>query len=115
MFSTEQDAVKLFEPIYSKQFTWIASDFWSCSLLVLDKYNSILFGMIGFVPQTNFTPGFSSYFTSLTLDSNLSNPWFEEWYTNILGCSTNGSGLPCQRNLSVPEQLSSYEQGQKAP
>ena len=118
LFSSEHDAIKLFEklqPIYSRNFTWIASDFWARSLLVLDSYSSILLGMVGFVPQTKFTQGFLDYFSSLTLESNQRNPWFEEWYTNILGCSTNENGSRCQKTLSIPEQLSTYMQGQKAP
>ena len=118
LFSSEHDAIKLFkqlQPIYTRNFTWIASDFWARSLLVLDSYSSILLGMIGFVPQTKFTQGFLDYFSSLTLESNQRNPWFEEWYTDILGCSITGNRSTCQRNLSVPEQLNSYEQGQKVP
>ncbi len=119
LFTSEHDALKLFQrlqPIYSRNFTWIASDFWARSLLILDTFSSILTGMIGFVPQTQFTQTFHDYFSNLTLDSNLRNPWFEEWYSNILSCSIDGStGTPCSRTQSVPQVLDSYVQGQKAP
>ena len=120
LFSSEHDAIKLFdklEPIYSgRSYVWIASDFWARSLEVLNSHSSILAGMMGFVPQAIPIEGFSAYFSNLTLDSNARNPWFEEWYSNILGCSLNGgdSESPCLRNQSIPQQQS-YVQGQKVP
>ena len=119
LFSTENDAIQLFQklqPIYSRNFTWIASDFWSRSTTIQTTYASIIAGMIGITPQTMFTPGFHDYFSNLTLDSNARNPWFEEWYSALLGCSLNRNDeRVCQRNQSVPDEYETYSQGLRVP
>ncbi len=115
VFTTEKDAEGLFralQPICTRNFTWIASDFWSKSGTIQDRYVSLVTGMIGFAPQTDFTPGFLDYFSNLTLDNNIRNPWFAEWYSNIASCSVDGAGIPCNRTQILQQQL---QQGQRSP
>ena len=118
LFSSEQDATKLFEhllPIYSRAFVWIASDSWARSQFIMKKYSQIITPMIGFSPQAKFSPGFLDYFSKLTLDSNVRDPWFQEWYMARLHCTVNGSDSECYRNASVPQLATDYVQGQKSP
>ena len=119
LFLSEHDATKLFEklqPIYSGNFTWIGSDSVARSRHLQTTFGSILMRFIGFVPRAMFTSGFFDYFSNLTLDSNVRNPWLEEWFTSVLDCSaTNGSTGQCPRNQSVPQLLDTFQQGQKTP
>ena len=120
LFASQDSADQLLKHLYqisSRKFIWIASDSWARSLSVVSKYSTMLTGMIGFVPLTEHLPSFHDYFSRLTLNSNNRNPWFEEFYSTVMNCTTDSNSNkkePCKRNSSVPD-LSTYEQGNKIP
>ncbi len=122
LFTSQDSAEKLLRFIAdsaaSRRFIWIASDAWARSINVVQQFNDTAAGLYGFSPLTEHLDDFQTYFSSLTLDSNLRNPWFEEFYMAVANCTTNETinpGLPpCDRNSNVT-QLPSYQQGNFIP
>lgn len=121
LFTSQDNAERLLSEIASssasKRFTWIASDAWARSINVVHQFNMTTAGLYGFAPLTEHLDTFQDYFSSLTLDSNLRNPWFEEFYTTIANCTlndTSGTGQACNTSASVTE-LPRYEQGNFIP
>ena len=124
LFTSQDNAEQLFKHIVNTtialRFTWIASDAWARSISVVHQFNATAAGLFGFVPLTDHLDSFESYFSSLTIDSNLRNPWFEEFYSAIANCTLNET-LPnneekpvCNRSSSVTD-VPRYEQGNFIP
>ncbi len=121
LFTSQDNAEDLLHIIAdsadSRRFIWIASDAWARSINVVRQFNTTAAGLYGFSPLTEHLDTFQSYFSSLTLDSNIRNPWFEEFYMAVANCTTNDTllpGLPCNRTANVT-QLPSYQQGNFIP
>ncbi|XP_053319875.1 extracellular calcium-sensing receptor-like [Spea bombifrons] len=69
--------------------TFVASETWSTSTILLaDKYSTLLAGSIGFAFHSSTIPGFRQYLTSVrpsTLENNLSKAFWERMF----GCKFN--------------------------
>ena len=120
LFTSQDNAASLFKQMVdiasSRRFTWIASDSWARSISVARNYNTTIAGLIGFVPFTEHVPSFHTYFSSLTLESNIRNPWFKEFYSAVKNCSlteTQGT-TTCNRTRSLTDQ-EAYKQGNFIP
>ena len=122
LFTSQDNAMQLLRHVEStgttRRFIWIASDAWARSINVVHMFNTTTAGLYGFAPLTEHLSTFQDYFSGLTVDSNLRNPWFGEFYEAIANCTLDGGGgggrETCNRSLSVAE-ISRYEQGNFIP
>ena len=94
-----------------RRFLWIASDAWAHSLSVVSLFSESLTGLFGFVPLTNFKSSFNQYLSLLTLDSNLRDPWFAEFFEAVFECQVNST---CNHSQPITEHQG-YEHGQFVP
>lgn len=83
-----------------KSFVWIAGDTWADSAVVFSKYESLVRGMWGIIPQTRSHVGFEQYFSSLTVNNNLRNQWFKEYHQYYYDCGGNET---CNYNISIED------------
>ena len=101
------------------RFVFIASDAWARSINVVHQVNSTAAGLFGLVPLTEHVHEFQEYFSNLTIESNLRNPWFSEFYAAFANCSleerepadTTGG---CAKNRNITS-LPRYQQGNFIP
>ena len=63
-------------------FLWIASDSWSQELDA--KYKDVTIGKWGTSPYSETVPSFINYYSQLIPAANAHNPWFIEFYDNIM-------------------------------
>ena len=100
------------------RFLFIASDAWARSINVVHQANRTAAGLLGIVPLTEHVDTFQDYFSNLTIESNLRNPWFSEFYSAFAGCPLVGSGAMdtgvCAKNHNIT-QLPRYQQGNFIP
>lgn len=121
LFTSQDNAESLLrfiaESEASRRFIWIASDAWARSISVVQQFNTTSAGLYGFSPLTEHLDKFQDYFSRLTLDSNVRNPWFEEFYMAVANCTTDDTlqlGQPCNRSSNIT-RLPSYQQGNFIP
>lgn len=92
-------------------FTWIASDAWARSIELVNKFQDTAAGLFGVAPLTEHLPAFQDYISQLTIESNIRNDWFPEFFSAFANCSLEGN-CENQRNItSFPR----YEQGNFIP
>lgn len=119
LFTSQDNAEQLLGYIansteVARRFIWVASDAWARSINVVRQFNDTAAGLVGFAPLTEHLEHFEDYFSQLTIENNMRNPWFAEFYEAIAKCDLNGTENPCSRNASVTE-LPQYEQGNFIP
>ena len=93
-----------------RTFLWIASDAWARSRVV-SQFSEALSGFFGIVPLTETDAGFHEYFSRLTLDSNLRDPWFTEYFEEFFRCNATST---CNRSQPITDR-SGYRQGNFVP
>ena len=100
------------------RFQFIASDAWARSINVVHQANETAAGLIGIVPLTQHVDEFQQYFSNLTIESNLRNPWFSEFYSVFANCTLEGRSAsdnePCGKNMNIT-RLPRYQQGNFIP
>ena len=115
LFASQDNAERLLSIIAGSpaahRFTWIASDAWARSINVVHKFNETAAGLFGFAPLTNHVEDFHNYFSNLTIQSNVRNPWFPEFYAAFVNCTLNET---CAHNENVT-RLPQYQQGNFIP
>ena len=121
LFTSQDNAERLLGEIASsraaRRFTWIASDAWARSINVVHQFNTTAAGLYGFAPLTEHLDIFQEYFSRLTVESNVRNPWFEEFYRAVANCTVNDTSSVaerCNTTQSVTD-LPRYEQGNFIP
>ncbi|XP_013197238.2 metabotropic glutamate receptor 2-like [Amyelois transitella] len=75
----------------ARAFGWVGSDGWSARALVADGHEAAVEGTISVQPQANPVRGFQEYFLNLTVENNLRNPWFVEFWEDHFRCRVAGS------------------------
>ena len=115
VFTDEKTILRLFEELNktnsTRKFVWIASDKWTNSSLVRDKFPEIASGMFGFQLHIEDVKDFTDYFSQLTPSTNIRNPFFKSLYHKLY-CNFEGSGVDCPDNLTDDP---SYSQGDVVP
>ncbi|XP_064387120.1 metabotropic glutamate receptor 3-like isoform X2 [Halichondria panicea] len=98
------------------RFTWIASDAWARSNSVVNQFSETAAGLYGIAPLTEHVTQFNEYFSQLTIDSNVRNPWFTEYYAAFANCDVLNTSVlnACSQNESVTG-LPQYQQGNVVP
>uniref|UniRef100_A0A1B0C9E3 G-protein coupled receptors family 3 profile domain-containing protein n=1 Tax=Lutzomyia longipalpis TaxID=7200 RepID=A0A1B0C9E3_LUTLO len=82
-------------------FSWIGSDGWSARNLVSDNNEPEVEGTLSVQPQANPVKGFEEYFLGLTVESNVRNPWFVEFWEDHFECKyPNSSRTPFNKDYS---------------
>ena len=77
-----------------RRFLWIVCE---ASVQSASEFNEIVAGMWGLVPSLQKDASFESYFSELLPESNVRNPWFQDYYQDRFDCSI---GSNCS-NVSV--------------
>ncbi|CAK1579829.1 unnamed protein product [Parnassius mnemosyne] len=72
-------------------FSWVGSDGWSARALVAAGNEPVVEGTISVQPQANPVRGFREYFLNLTVENNIRNPWFVEFWEEQFRCRYPGS------------------------
>ena len=115
LFASQDNAEKLLGKVAlssaARRFTWIASDAWARSINVVHQFNETAAGLFGFTPLTDHVEDFHDYFSNLTIQSNVRNPWFPEFYAAFVNCTLNET---CVENVNVT-RLPRYQQGNFIP
>ena len=75
-----------------QKFTWIASDRWADSGGIPLDFPNIANGTFGFRLNTKYVGEFAHYFSQLTPDANIRDPFFSNYYTAY--CNPNGTHCP---------------------
>ncbi|XP_077977726.1 metabotropic glutamate receptor 2-like [Glandiceps talaboti] len=77
----------------TNHFMLIGSDGWAASIDEIEPRNrEVASGVLKInLYSANFYP-FEDYFKTLTPDTNVENPWFEEFWANYLNCSDTDNG-----------------------
>ena len=115
LFTSQDNALKLLANINksrdARRFIWIASDAWARSINVVHQVNETAAGLYGFAPLTFHNDDFNEYFSNLTVNNNLRNPWFQEFYEAVAQCTPGDS---CNYDANVTH-LPQYQQGNFIP
>ena len=115
LFASQDNAERLLSIIArssaARRFTWIASDAWARSINVVHQFNETAAGLFGFAPLTNHVEDFHDYFSNLTIQSNVRNPWFPEFYAAFVNCTLNETCAPNENVTRLPQ----YQQGNFIP
>lgn len=122
VFASQDNAEKLLRRISNSEstssrtrFTWIASDAWARSINVVSQFSETAAGLYGIAPLTEHVYRFHDYYSELTIESNIRNPWFAEYFSAFADCDLlNDSMNPCSTDVSVVDLLQ-YEQGNVVP
>ena len=77
-----------------RRFLWIVCE---ASVQSASKFNEIVAGMWGLIPSLKKDMSFENYFSELLPETNVRNPWFQDYYQDRFDCSI---GSNCS-NVSV--------------
>ena len=110
LFTVADDTESLMEELHSiystsedkRRFLWIACD---AAVQTAAKFKEIVVGMWGVIPFTGPDESFVKYYSELLAESNVRNPWFQDFYQEHFDCSI---GKNCS-NVSVTA-LPDYQQ-----
>ncbi len=119
VFASQDNAQKLLSRVSTStsrtRFTWIASDAWARSINVVSQFNETAAGLYGVAPLTEHVDHFNEYYSTLTIENNIRNPWFAEYFAAFASCELSNNGTNnCLTNMSVVN-LPQYEQGNVVP
>ena len=118
VFSNEDTVLSLFEELNNQtngtlpKLVWIASDRWASAASVRDRFPEIARGMFGFQLHTDHVEEFADYFSQLTPNTNIRDPFFRMSIYYYLFCDFEGSGIDCPEDLTEDP---SYSQGDVVP
>ena len=91
---------KLNETISKRKLLWIASDKWTNSSLVYDRFPETTRGMIGFQLHTEHIDEFANYYSQLTPTTNVRDAFFRDIIYYVIYCDIEGSGIDCPDDLT---------------
>ena len=116
IFANQETVGQLFTRIYPNKslrsnFTWIASDAWARSIDLVQMFDETAAGLFGVAPLTDHVDEFEVYFSKLTIESNVRNDWFPEFYAAYANCTLNVS---CNSTRNITS-FSRYQQGNFIP
>ena len=94
-----------------RKFVWIASDAWARSIDLVHKFNDTAAGLFGVAPHTKESLEFQTYFSQLTVNRNIRNHWFPEFFAAYANCTLN---VDCVNSSNVTS-FSRYQQGNFIP
>ena len=94
-----------------RRFVWIASDAWARSIDLVHNFNDTAAGLFGVAPLTKESLEFQTYFSQLTINSNIRNHWFPEFFAAYANCTLD---VDCVNSSSVTS-FSRYQQGNFIP
>ena len=120
LFAHDQHVEKLLEKVRTispgRRFIWIASDTWSRSVAIADRFNETLAGMYGVSPFSPHIHEFEDYLSQLTIKRNLRNPWFPEIFAGYAECdhTWNTTVNACDQNANITH-FSQYGQSNLVP
>ena len=92
LFTVADDTESLMEELYSiysisedkRRFLWLACD---AAVQTAAKFKEIAVGMWGVIPFTGPDESFVKYYSELLAESNVCNPWFQDFYQRHFDCS----------------------------
>ena len=92
LFTVADDTKSLMEELYSiysisedkRRFLWVACD---VAVQTAAKFKEIVVGMWGVIPFTGPDESFVKYYSELLAESNVCNPWFQDFYQRHFDCS----------------------------
>ena len=96
---------------FKRAFMFIASDAWARSIDLVHEFNDTAAGLYGVAPYTVHSNDFQNYFSQLTVNSNVRNDWFPEYFAAYANCSLD---MTCN-NASNVTSFSRYQQGNFIP
>lgn len=123
LFAHDQHVEQLLEKVRNisveRRFIWIASDTWSRSVAIANKFNETVAGMYGVSPFSPYIQEFQHYLSQLTIQGNLRNPWFSEIFASYAECdyrqnATDTSMNACDKNSNITH-FSHYGQSNLVP
>ena len=96
VFADEYTVLSLFYELFrtnsTRKFTWIASDRWAVSRSIRSYFPEIANGTFGVLLHTEYVKEFADYFSQLTPDTNIRNPFFHQYHRFY--CNPNGTYCP---------------------
>ena len=122
IFGSDQEVAQVMRAVNRNNatgvFSWIGSDGWSGRNLVSDGNEKEVEGTISVQPQSNTVLGFEEYFLDLTVENNLRNPWFVEFWEAHFECKYPNSSItpfnkkfnrPCTKNEKLTRNNTDFE------
>lgn len=70
----------------TNEFFWVASDGWGKQQKLVENLEDIAEGAITVELQSENIPGFDQYMMSLNPETNVRNPWFEQYWEDTFDC-----------------------------
>ena len=95
----------------NRKFTWIASDGWARDINLVHNFNETAAGLIGVTPYREHLKDFDVYISKLTINSNIRNEWFPEFFASFANCSV---GEDCNNDTNITS-FPNYQQGSSIP
>ncbi|RZC32180.1 ANF receptor domain containing protein, partial [Asbolus verrucosus] len=97
----------------SHTFYWVASDGWGKQQKLVEGLEDVAEGAITVELQSDNIPGFDEYMMSLTPETNLRNPWFEQYWEDTFDCilpknvplETNSTFSVCTPELRLSPKI----------
>ena len=87
-----------------RNLTWIASDGWKNFEHLIRSYNSTLLGIFSMAHSTVHVNEYQDYLSQLTINNNVRNKWFREFFGTIKSC-TNSS---CNHTDSIQDYMQGF-------
>ena len=87
-----------------RNLTWIASDGWKNFEHLIRSYNSTLLGIFSIAHSTVHVNEYQDYLSQLTINNNVRNKWFREFFGTIKSC-TNSS---CNHTDSIQDYMQGF-------
>ena len=110
-FANQEPVEQVMTRVYANEtlrtrFTWIGSDGWAGSLELAHEFNETAVGMFGVAPSAEHLGDFQEYLSQLTVDSNVRNDWFSEYYAAFANCTLH---TDCDNDTNITS-FSNYQQ-----
>ncbi|XP_044256877.1 metabotropic glutamate receptor [Tribolium madens] len=124
LFTRAEDARRILQAAKrlnaSHTFYWVASDGWGKQQKLVEGLEDVAEGAITVELQSDNIPGFDEYMMSLTPETNLRNPWFEQYWEDTFDCIleknvpliTHTNFNVCKPELRLSQKVG-YEQESK--
>ena len=103
--STVENLLDAFMKIPNRRnLTWIASGGWKNFEHLIRSYNSTLLGIFSMAHSTVHVNEYQDYLSQLTINNNVRNKWFREFFGTIKSC-TNSS---CNHTDSIQDYMQGF-------
>ena len=110
-FANQEPVKQVMTRVYANEelrtkFIWIGSDGWAGSLELVHEFNETAVGMFGVSPSAEYLGSFQEYLSRLTVNSNVRNDWFPEYFAAFANCSLSDE---CDNDTNITS-FSNYQQ-----